>query len=264
MTSTLLIPWEKSKIKEHAETIKWSRGNTKYEIYIPVLEDLELMFLLPHCLDAKEKIEQVVSDLHLGSALFQVFPPTISTVLKTIWVTIIHDEHPAETAEAFNQCLRTFIGSHSTEEDRHDLVTQLRAPRKPHAGISVQSFYYRLREVNGYIEWLPGIELPLNQDQLKQAFFDSMPTTWRDCFDEAGHSSSQMTLAEVLRYFRKQESVAIRKQFENNLLQRGSSKRFVRKDTTTAFCARSVIKPSHLFFSTHAKLCSSVLPIVVV
>jgi hypothetical protein len=54
--STLLIPWKKSTSKEHADAIKWSHGDAKHEIFIPVLllEDLELMFLLPHCLETKE------------------------------------------------------------------------------------------------------------------------------------------------------------------------------------------------------------------
>ena len=78
-----------------------------------------------------------------------------------------------------------------------------RAPHKPRE-ILVQSFYYREREVNEYIDWLPGNEPPLTRDQLKQAFFDSMPSLWSDRFDEADHSNSHVTLAQVLRYFRKQ------------------------------------------------------------
>jgi hypothetical protein len=107
------------------ECLKWSHGNTKYEIFISILDNLELMFLLPHCLDAKEKIQQVVSDAHLGQALFRVFPRTISTVLRTIWDIILQDQQPAETEAAFDLCLRSFIDSHSTTDDRHDLINQL-------------------------------------------------------------------------------------------------------------------------------------------
>jgi hypothetical protein len=123
--SALLIPWKKSTSKEHAGTIKWSH----------ILEDLELMFPLPHHLEAKEKI-----------GLF--FPRTVSTVLRTIWDMIIVDEAPAETVAAFDQCLHNYIGSHSTAEDCHDLVSQLRAPHEPRE-ILVQSFCCHLREVNG-------------------------------------------------------------------------------------------------------------------
>jgi hypothetical protein len=89
--SALLAPWKKPATSDHVECLKWSHGNTKYEIFISVLDNLELMFLSPHCLDAKEKIEQVVSDAHLGQALFIAFPRTVSTVLRTIWDVMLQD-----------------------------------------------------------------------------------------------------------------------------------------------------------------------------
>ena len=207
-------------------SVQWMRKHRG-----PVLKDwfsLELIFLLPHCLEAKEKIVSIVSAAHLSAALFRVFPRTISAVLRTAWDMIAHDEGPQETVEAFDQCLRNFIGSHSTEEDCHDLIAQLCAPRKPRE-ILVQSFCCRLREVNGCVNWLPGDEPSLAQDQMKQAFFDSMPSAWRDQSDEAGQSNSHMTLAQALWHFRKQENLAIRKQAENNRQQRDSSKRFICK-----------------------------------
>jgi hypothetical protein len=155
---------------------------------------------------------------------------TVSMVLRTIWDIIIEDQDPEETIEGLENCLRDFIASHSTAEDCHELVSQLRSPHKPWE-ILVQSFYHRLREVNGYVEWLPGNEPRLNDDQLKQALFDAMPFTWRERFAKAGHSSSAMTLAEVLIYFRQQESLAIRKQMENEKTQRNSKRFAARRDT---------------------------------
>ena len=96
-------------------------------------------------------------------------------VLRTIWGHIIIDaNNPMETEMNFTNCIRSFIASHSTTEDRHEFVGQLRVPHKPRE-ITVQSFYYRLREMNGYVQWMPGNEPELNEDQLKQAFFDAMP-----------------------------------------------------------------------------------------
>jgi hypothetical protein len=129
--------------------------------------------------------------------------------------------NPQENIAGFEGCIRSFIASHSTAEDRHELVLQLRSPHKPRE-ILVQSFYYRLHEVNGYVEWLPGNEPQLNENQLQQAFFDPMPSSWRECFTQAGHSNDAMTLAQVLRYFRQQENLAIRKQVENEKFQRTS------------------------------------------
>jgi hypothetical protein len=88
--------------------------------------DLELKALMPHCLDVKTKVEQVMTiDAHLGPSLFQVFP------LRTVWDVIIADEDPDETVECFEESVRSFVGSHSAAEDQHELLTQLQHPHKP-------------------------------------------------------------------------------------------------------------------------------------
>jgi hypothetical protein len=69
------------------------------------------------------------------------------------------------------------------------------------------------------MDWVPGVEDYLNENQLKQAFYDYMPPTWRERFVQAGHSSRAMTLAQVLHYFRQQESLTEREQAENDRLQ---------------------------------------------
>jgi hypothetical protein len=78
--------------------------------------------------------------------------------------------------------------------------------------------------LNGYIGWLPGNETSLNEEQLKQAFYDAMPSTWRERYIQAGHSSVSMTIAQLLRYFRQQEHLAIQKQIENQTSQRSQHK----------------------------------------
>jgi hypothetical protein len=154
----LLIPWKKFTSDAHAETIKWSQGNSKYEIYISVLEDIELKCVLPHCMDdVRTKIEQVVStEAHLSPSLFRVFPRTISNVLRTIWEVLLQDEdHDKETVNGFERCILAFLASHATVEDRYEIVAQLRSPQKPRE-IKVQSFYYRLCKMNGYVNSLLG------------------------------------------------------------------------------------------------------------
>jgi hypothetical protein len=129
MSTTPLIPWTKYNSDAHVETIKWSQGNSKYEIYILVLEDIELKCVLPHCMDVRTKVEQVVSaEAHLAPSLFRVFPRIISNVLRTIgtiWEAILQDEDHKETVNGFEICILAFLASHATVEDRHELVTQL-------------------------------------------------------------------------------------------------------------------------------------------
>jgi hypothetical protein len=90
-------------------------------------------------------------------------------VLRIIWEVILQGEGHEETVNGFERCILAFLASHATVEDRYELVAQLRSPQKPRE-IKVQSFYYRLREMNGYVRWLPGEELALNENQIKQAF----------------------------------------------------------------------------------------------
>ena len=57
-------------------TVKWQIGSSKYEIYTPLLKDLELSVLLPHCVEIKSKIESAVSTVnHRGQSYFSGFFP---------------------------------------------------------------------------------------------------------------------------------------------------------------------------------------------
>jgi hypothetical protein len=74
-----------------------------------------------------------------------------------------------------------FIAGLTTDQDRHELIQLLR-PLKPR----VQSLYYRLIQLNGYVNYLPGNDYPLTEDQLKQSFHDGMPPTWKERFLTTG------------------------------------------------------------------------------
>jgi hypothetical protein len=54
--------------------------------------------------------------------------------------------------------LKAFFACHSTEDDRHELVSFIRYASKPD-DMKVQTFFYRLKELNDYVDWLPGSEL---------------------------------------------------------------------------------------------------------
>ena len=91
--SNILIPWKALEPDSYKETIKWSHGHGRYEIYMPTLDDLDLAVLLPHCLNVLNKVKKVVTtNNHLGPSLFQVFPRTLSIVLQSVWDVIIDDE----------------------------------------------------------------------------------------------------------------------------------------------------------------------------
>ena len=215
MSSSILIDWEKKVSKEGDKCISWTIGTTKYEIFASELKEFDISFFLPHCIEIRNKIAAAVEkESHRAQSFFNVFPRTLSTVLQTVWNPIVEPlpVHPDE--RDFNDSLRAFIAVHVTAEHRHDLLTQLRSASKPRE-MPVQTFYYRIRELNTYIIWMPGSESPLNEEQIKQAFYDAMPVTWRERYINAGKSIHVDDIAQIVRYFYQQETLARQKQAQN-------------------------------------------------
>jgi hypothetical protein len=56
----------------------------------------------------------------------------------------------------------TFFAGHATEDDRHDLLESLHLASKPET-MKVQTFFYHIKELNDYVEWLPGQEEKLSE-----------------------------------------------------------------------------------------------------
>ena len=129
------------------------------------------------------------------------------------------DNNPAvdndQTPANFDARLREFIPVHSTEEDRYDLVNGLRNCKKPRS-IPIQAFWYKFKELNGYVEWLPGNEPALTEAQMKQAFHDAMPEKWRERFSNAGNTVTNQTMAEMVHCFGAMENAANRRMMEND------------------------------------------------
>ena len=242
-----LIDWKKKIPEGPEENIKWQIANGKYEMHSPRLNDLDISVLLPHCVDTRNKILSAVSsDNHKAASLFRVFPRTISFVLRAIWDNIIQDIPNDATEEEFDLCLKDFIAAHVTAEDRHDLLSQLRMARKPR-DVQVQTFFYRMREINEYIPWMPGNEPALTNDQIKQAFYDAMPNTWRDRYLSAGRSVHTDSLAQLVQYFRQQETLTIKKQLENeNSSKNKSSFHSRRQDNDSRFKTNDRKRPKFL------------------
>src|SRR6056297_4137493 len=86
--------------------------------------------------------------------------------------------------------------------------------------MAVQNFYRSMQTLNQYAKWLPGNEPALNANQLKDAFKEAMPAKWQDEFSIAGRNQQDMTMAEVLRYFRQREKKANEAEADNQHKQR--------------------------------------------
>eukprot|EP00543_Licmophora_paradoxa_P015720 CAMPEP_0202474044 /NCGR_PEP_ID=MMETSP1360-20130828/92170_1 /ASSEMBLY_ACC=CAM_ASM_000848 /TAXON_ID=515479 /ORGANISM="Licmophora paradoxa, Strain CCMP2313" /LENGTH=541 /DNA_ID=CAMNT_0049101141 /DNA_START=63 /DNA_END=1689 /DNA_ORIENTATION=+ len=279
----LVFPWLSTNHADKLTAVKWTLNNSRYEIHVPTLDTIATDTLVTHCLQVKTKIRQAVAnEAHQGSSFFRVLPRTLSQTLLTTWEQVLADDPPEDqtedsfdaalcnfvasdateedrydlvqqlrspkkprnvavpaddppedqTEDSFDAALRNFVASDATEEDRYDLVQQLRSPKKPR-NVAVQQFFYRLRELNGFVAWLPGNEPPLTANQLKQALYDGMPSTWRERFVDSGTTLANKTTAELCRYFRKQESKASAKQAENERNQKRNSSRSSQKNNNS-------------------------------
>ena len=218
-----IIEWQPDRSTERLVPLKWNIGNSRYEVHVAVLDGLETGDLLRHCLEVRDRVKKVVSTAaHVAPSLFRVFDRTISLVLQATWDNVLAEVANRDEA-AFDEVLKLFIAANCSTGDRYDVVQQIRRPTKPRAQL-VQSFFYRLREINSYVSWLPGVEPPLNDAQLKQSLFNGMPQKWRDRFEALGSLIENKTIQELVRYFRQQESNARRKQLENEQAQRKESK----------------------------------------
>lgn len=207
------------------EPIKWVAGKIKYENHFPVLpRDADVATIIEHGIAVRNKVLQVVTnDTYQGISLFEVYSRSLNVNLAPIWEQMIVDTpHSTMSSSSFDDRLCDMFALYTTKEDRHELLQMLRNSRKPRE-LGVQEFWHMLQRFNSYVPWFPGDDTDapmLTQGQLIQAFHDAMPTGWRDRFVNAGNSFLEMADAQIVRYFRQQETQAMRKMNENNQGQR--------------------------------------------
>jgi hypothetical protein len=113
----------------------------------------------------------------------------------------------AQDVASFQQAIWHFIAMHATDEDRHELLDYVHSIAKPRK-MDVQTYYSHLRELNHQVDWQPGNDLPLTEDQLQQAFFDGMPTSCKEQYKNASRSIRNTARADLLRFFCMQQKAA--------------------------------------------------------
>jgi hypothetical protein len=71
--------------------------------------------------------------------------------------------------------------------------------------MKVQPFIYCPKELNDYVDWLPGDKPALTDAQLNLAFFNGMAGSWRVRYAISGCSAHTTTQAKLFHYFCVQE-----------------------------------------------------------
>ena len=66
------------------------------------------------------------------------------------------------------------------------------------------------------VELLPGTKPKLSEEQLKQSFYDGMPSAWKEKFVSGGSNYDTMNLPELTQYFRTQEKLSKQRQQQND------------------------------------------------
>jgi sulfur relay (sulfurtransferase) DsrC/TusE family protein len=169
-TSGFTINW--TLVNKTSETIKWTISKEKYKICHGLCTWFELHEIIPHCLMVMHKIDGQVGN-HKNEKLQsykQVLPRTLSIPLVGVWEQVVQEYNKAnkgkdESLASFAKTLKAFITCHLTEDDQHELVSVIRYACKPDH-MKVQPFFFRLKELNNYIHWLPGDEPALCTTQL--------------------------------------------------------------------------------------------------
>jgi hypothetical protein len=95
--------------------------------------------------------------------------------------------------------------------------------------MDVQTYHSCLHELNHQVDWLPSTDLPLTEDQLHQAFFDGMPTIWKEQYDNASRSVHNTLHTDLLRFFHMQQKA-------DDCIQQGNELKQQQDIRTCSFC----------------------------
>ena len=210
MSSLITFPWvQESSADERPLSFKWTHEGVRHDFHANILSSRAIVDVVTHCMEVKSSIDSALQDNNLlAPALFNVFPRTLKGMLRQEWRQVELDLALNQfDIHHFDELMTEFIAKFASDEDRIDLVNQLRQASKPRE-MSVHSFYSRLLELNAMVELLPGEEEPLTDIQIKKAFYDGMPSAWKEKFVASGTHLHQLTRNNVVRYFRELESLA--------------------------------------------------------
>jgi hypothetical protein len=145
--SDFQIEW--SPTNKMTETLQWTYQQSKFEVHVVMLEKVELNDIMTHCLAVLHEIDGQVgldSKERRVTSYLQVLPRTMSMALQAYWKQVVqefgkaNEDATISTIDAFNSILKNFFASHSTDDDRHDLIKSLQSAIKPN-NMKVQTFF---------------------------------------------------------------------------------------------------------------------------
>jgi hypothetical protein len=180
-----------AETKIATETIKWTLGATgtmKHEIVSPILTKFELGNIVAHCLTVMHKtaiIQQIVLP-----CIWMYFPNPVASTFCDVGYCPNRPSFGYPGRSWLPASIRHFIAVHPIDEDCYELLDYIRSVAKPR----------KMDVLNRQVDWMPGNNLPLTEDQLHQAFFDNMPTMWKEQFENAVRPVHNIAHADLLGF----------------------------------------------------------------
>ena len=167
---------------------------------------------------------QLVPDnLHNEEETFTAFQSTLIDAARLNWTDTI-GALPAGHGWILINTMRTWIEAFGNAQDTSTLLSDLRTYKKPRS-MTVNVFVARLRTLNSYVAWMPGNRQPLDNQALRDAFFQAMPTGWRTRFLAQNMTIDNTPLTTLTQHMSTYERIANEREAENIARQRTSAAR---------------------------------------
>ena len=137
------------------------------------------------------------------------------------WETLTGNLTPQQkTAARFRQALNDFYLSYCDEDARDTMFQYLRSFKKPFS-VEAGTHADRMETLVNYANRLPGLEPPMNKNQIKKLIFESFPNRWQHAYIQSGPRIQTEPLVRVVQYMKDEKTFADgsgnkRKRNENN------------------------------------------------
>ena len=109
--------------------------------------------------------------------------------------------------DCLKQALTNWISQFTAHDYQENLVAYVAHVQKP-MNIDCSDLQYAMVAFNDMVEWLPGDMPALNEVQLKQAYYDSMPRGWKERYAEKNCHASADSMNELRSFFTMCERTA--------------------------------------------------------
>jgi hypothetical protein len=162
--------------EDNKHRFRYTNSNNEHqELYLSPCAGRNLAEVLLYAHNALELFEPINFDT--GEARFTLFRMALSGAASVAWRKVYADIPDGADLDwdRFHLTVTQWVDKLSMEEDQTELLTYLRSKLHKPRSLDCQQVLYALTMANEMAALLPGVEEPLNEASLKQAYYDLMP-----------------------------------------------------------------------------------------